>query len=414
MAFPLIQDSEKGIVRTAQVQLEAKKSSHSKPAVPQCEVIFRPLLIFIMKTHSLELSIVIPVLNEEQQIRCLLTDLLRQQDVSFEVVISDGGSSDALEQVVADYVRFCPFPLRLVQGERGRGRQLNRGIAASKADHLLLLHADSRFFNPYALRRALDKLADFGCRPIAGRFALKFRRRRQTPHPGYYYYEWKARLPRAECIHGDQGFLLRRELFEQIGRFRENLPVMEDTDFAERLRQQGEWLLLPDEISTSARRFEAEGLWQRQLLNAMIMCFRSIGWEDFFSDAIAVYRQQGACSHLPLRPFFRQFVRSLRREPLRRRLEIWYRSGSYVRGHAWQLAFALDARRSYRQGLAVGQGQLRWVARFEPLFNLLTNNPGGHLLATMLLWMWFYTTWLWLFFTEPSTSALTRHHAADT
>jgi len=395
------------------VQPEAQKTCHSKPAVPQCEVIFRSLLIFIMKTHSLELSIIVPVLNEEQQIRCLLTDLLRQQDVSFEVVISDGGSKDTLAQVVADYARFCPFPLRLVQGERGRGRQLNRGIAAAKADSLLLLHVDSRFFNPRALRRALNKLADFGCRPVAGRFALVFRRQQSSPHAGYYYYEWKARLPRNECIHGDQGFLLRREIFAQIGQFREDLPVMEDTDFAERLRKQGRWLLLPDEISTSARRFEAEGLWQRQLLNAIIMCFRSIGWEDFFGDALAVYRQQGSCSRLPLRPFFRQFVRSIRRQPLAQRLKIWYRSGSYVRGHAWQLAFALDARRSYRQGLAVGQGRLRWLRLFEPLFNVLTDNPVGRLLTTGLLWLWFYSTWIWLVFTEPSNAALSKHHPAE-
>ncbi len=349
-----------------------------------------------------ELSIIVPILNDADQLRCLLTDLLRQKDLDFEVILSDGGSTDNPAAVVAEYQRFCVYPVRLYDAERGRGRQLNTGIAKARTNWLLLLHVDSRFYDERALRRGLDMMKDFGTDPVGGRFRLHFRRRDEQPHPGYYYYEWKARLSRPECIHGDQGFLLRRETFQRVGHFRENLPVMEDTDFAERLRRIGRWELLPSEISTSARRFEIEGLWQRQLLNALIMCFRSIGWNDFFVDAIPVYRQQGMGGHLRLRPFFRQFKRSIKRLPFGQRLKIWYRSGSYVQGHAWQLAFALDAKRSFKQNVPVGQGKTTLVKLFEPIYNLLTNHPPGRLAATVLLWFWFYCTWCWLLFVERS------------
>jgi rSAM/selenodomain-associated transferase 2 len=348
-----------------------------------------------------ELSIIVPILNEEEQLRCLLTDLVRQKDVDFELILSDGGSVDNPEKVVAEYNRFCGYPVVLHIGEKGRGRQLNNGIAKARSTWMLLLHVDSRFDDVYALRRALDVMKDFGSKRVAGRFPLRFRYSgAPASHAGYYYYEWKARLTREECIHGDQGFLLSRETFQHVGHFRENLPVMEDTDFAERLRRIGRWLLFPSEISTSARRFETEGLWQRQLLNALIMCFRSIGWEEFFVDAISVYRQQGAGSVLRLRPFFRQVRRSMKKLPLKQRLRIWYRSGSYVRGHAWQLAFALDARRVFKQGIPPGEGKMRWVNFLEPVYNLLTNNPFGRLAATGLLWLWFYSTWFGLLFVE--------------
>lgn len=353
-----------------------------------------------------ELSIVVPVLNEEEQLRCLLTDLVRQRSIDFEVLLSDGGSIDNPAAIVAEYARFCGYPITLLVGESGRGRQLNAGITKARAPWLLLLHVDSRFQDELALRRSLDMMKDFGAKLVAGRFPLRFRRSAaRSADAGYYYYEWKARLPRAECIHGDQGFLMSRETFQHVGHFRENLPVMEDTDFAERLRRIGKWVLLPSEISTSARRFETEGLWQRQLLNALIMCFRSIGWEAFFADAIAVYRQQGSGGALRLRPFFRQIKRSMRRLPLKQRLGIWYRSGSYVLRHAWQLAFALDARRSFAKAIPPGQGKLRWVGLFEPLFNLLTNNPLGRLAATLLLWLWFYSTWLGLLIVERPASS---------
>ena len=352
-----------------------------------------------------ELSIIVPILNEEEQLRCFLTDLVRQKNIDFEVIISDGGSADNPAAVIAEYARFCGYPISLHTGEKGRGRQLNSGIAKARTNWMLLLHVDSRFQDELALRRALDFMKDFGTKRIAGRFPLRFRHTNSfEQQPGYYYYEWKARLPREECIHGDQGFLLSRETFQHVGHFRENLPVMEDTDFAERLRRIGKWVLLPSEISTSARRFETEGLWQRQLLNALIMCFRSIGWEDFFGDAISVYRQQGAGGSLRLRPFFRQVRRSMLKVPLRKRMKIWYRSGGYVRGHAWQLAFALDAKRAFKKGLPPGQGKMHWVRLLEPSYNLLTNNPFGRLAATLLLWVWFYSTWIGLLFIEQTGS----------
>ncbi len=348
-----------------------------------------------------ELSIIVPILNEQEQLRCLLTDLLRQKDVDFEVILSDGGSNDNPATIVADYDRFSSYQISLHTGRKGRGRQLNAGIAKAKSRWLLLLHVDSRFEDELALRRGLDVMRDFKTNLVAGRFSLRFRDSGgQIPRAGYYYYEWKARLPRTECIHGDQGFLMSKETFQHIGHFRENLPVMEDTDFAERLRRVGRWVLLPSEISTSARRFETEGLWQRQLLNALIMCFRSIGWEEFFADAISVYRQQGAGGALRLRPFFKQVKRSMNRLPFKERLSIWYRSGSYVRGHAWQLAFALDAKRAFQNNVPPGQGKMFWVKLFEPTFNLLTNNLPGRLAATLLLWLWFYTIWIWLLFSE--------------
>ena len=353
-----------------------------------------------------EISIIIPILNEEEQLRCLLTDLLRQKNVEFEVILSDGGSNDNPAAVMADYSHFCGYPISIHTCEKGRGKQLNAGITKARSRWLLLLHVDSRFEDEFALRRGLDMIKDFGSNLVAGRFPLRFRRvGDRAPRAGYYYYEWKARLPRVECIHGDQGLLMSRETFQRVGHFRENLPVMEDTDFAERLRRIGRWVLLPSEISTSARRFETEGLWQRQLLNALIMCFRSIGWEAFFVDAISVYRQQGTGGSLRLRPFFRQVKRSMKKLPFKQRLGIWYRSGSYVRGHAWQLAFALDAKRSFKKGLPPGEGKMYWVKLFEPLYNLLTNHLPGRLAATLLLWLWFYATWTGLLLTERSGEA---------
>ncbi len=341
------------------------------------------------------LSLIVPILNERSQLPGFFADLGRQQNVKLELVICDGGSSDGswewLQEQQPDWVDF-----KLLQGPAGRGRQLNCATEIATGDWLLFLHVDSRFSDRLALRKGLNFLLWGGTNHVAGHFALKFRREIDSPSAGYYFYEWKARSGRPETIHGDQGFLLPRQLQQQVGPFCEALPAMEDTDFAERLRQAGQWQLLPAEISTSARRFETEGLWQRQLLGSLIMCFRTIGWNSFFTEAPDIYRQQQQSEKLHLLPFFQLIRRMFGELTIRERWKIWWLAGGYIRSHGWQLFFAVDARRSFRQRLTVGTGRTLWLNFFEPVYDFLTDNLFGRFSATVLLRSWFELMLLWL------------------
>ena len=72
------------------------------------------------------LSIIIPTLNEEKQIQKLLLQLSTQRNVSFEIIVSDGGSKDATLKIAKDIGAV------IVSGEPGRGRQLNKGAQHAK------------------------------------------------------------------------------------------------------------------------------------------------------------------------------------------------------------------------------------------------------------------------------------------
>ena len=50
-----------------------------------------------------ELSIIIPTLNEAESLPLLLADLARQREVAFEVIVSDGGSTDSTCAVARDF-----------------------------------------------------------------------------------------------------------------------------------------------------------------------------------------------------------------------------------------------------------------------------------------------------------------------
>ncbi len=334
-----------------------------------------------------ELSVIVPVLNEAALLPELFRTLAEQQGTSLELVVSDGGSTDGTAELARHMGNEALFPVTVTTGECGRGRQLNSGAAASRGATLLFLHADSRFADPQALSTALDLLADAtslkGHERIAGRFPLRFTRRDQSPSLAFYYYECKARLDRRECTHGDQGFMLRRAFFTEAGPFDESLPMLAETRFAETVRRKGEWLLFPAEIFTSARRFETEGLYARQALNAIIMNFAALEWETFFREFASIYTGHDQSGRIALAPTLRAIGRLISALPPRQRLSLWYATGAYVRSHAWQIPFFFDTRRNFRRGVPAGEGKTPLLDCHDHYLNRLTDHTprptGGRL-----------------------------------
>lgn len=286
---------------------------------------------------------IVPVLNESAALLPFLAGLSRQEEVRFEVILSDGGSEDGSAALAESLASRLPFPLGVLSGPKGRAGQLNRGAARARAPELLFLHCDCELPDPRALRNALDALATAKGRGdrVAGRFRLEFDFPGPIPLP-YRYYGAKATLDRPGCTHGDQGFLMSAELFRELGPFDESLPIMEDTFLAERLRRTGRWLLFPATLKTSPRRFLSEGLLPRQTLNAMISCLASIGRLELIEELKGCYRSQHAARRLELAPFQRSVRAWIDRLPAAERRVFWLATGNFVRLNAWQIPFFLD------------------------------------------------------------------------
>lgn len=353
-----------------------------------------------------ELSIIVPVLNEAGIIRGFLRNLAEQKDVDFEVVICDGGSTDGTLERLRELNSYCTFPMRIVACQRGRGRQMNEGAAAARGNHLLFLHADSFFRDGNALRKALDALFSaidtFGHERVAGRFALRFRVRNEPASLFYYFHESKARLDRGECIHGDQGFLLRRTFFNFMGDFEESVPLPEDTRFAQRVRKAGRWILLPCEIVTSTRRFELEGIKEREILNALMMTLSAVGRESILREMPRIYSSQDRAHRILLFPFFYGIRAMVSKFPFRERMSFWYSCGAYALENSWQTAFALDVRRSYRRGFPPGEGKLGCLEWYDRHILPAIRNRGLKLCAALLVWLWFHSMLINRFVSEKN------------
>ena len=191
-------------------------------------------------------SIVVPVLDEERELPALL-DHLGALDGDPEVIVADGGSSDATLEIA----RRHPLAPIVVAASRGRATQMNAGAERASGELLVFLHADTRL-PPDACRRLVRVP-----RSVAGgNFALRF-------DGGDCFAAvlgaWYAVQRRLGVYYGDSAIWLRRPAFDELGGFRP-LAIMEDHDLAGRLGRHGRTACLPGPAVTSGRRWRALGV----------------------------------------------------------------------------------------------------------------------------------------------------------
>ena len=110
----------------------------------------------------MNISVVLPVLNEEQSIRGTLQSLIRL--TPYEIIVVDGGSRDRTLEICKE------FAVDVMHAERGRARQMNVGARRASGEVLLFLHADTRLPQS-ALNDIAAALSD--SRYLGGRFDVE-------------------------------------------------------------------------------------------------------------------------------------------------------------------------------------------------------------------------------------------------
>ncbi len=202
------------------------------------------------------ISVVIPTFNEANHLSLTLAALVPAavDGLVREVVISDGGSTDATLKAADE------AGAKIVTSAKGRGQQLAAACALAKGPWLLILHADSRL----AVGWEMIALSHIRQQPDrAGYF--KF----QLDDPSLIARVWELGVA-LRCLlfalpYGDQGLLISKALYEAAGGF-EAVPLMEDVALVRRLGRKG-LRALDGKILTRSERFRKGGYLGRSLRN---------------------------------------------------------------------------------------------------------------------------------------------------
>ena len=196
----------------------------------------------------MRISVIIPVLNEEKSIAATIESIIPLRP--YEILVVDGGSADRTVTICRE------LGVRVLCSSRGRGAQMNLGARQATGEVLLFIHADTQL--------PLSALDDIGValadsRVVGGRFDVRLEGKHWMLKLIGAMISLRSRISRVAT--GDQGIFVRRDVFAELGGY-PDVPLMEDIALSRALKRRGLLACLRSRVVTSARRWEAEGIWR--------------------------------------------------------------------------------------------------------------------------------------------------------
>ncbi len=202
-----------------------------------------------------EISIIIPTLNESDNLPLLLADLSEVYE-NAEILVIDSNSKDMTKEISIIYGAKY-FSIR----KRNRGLQLNHGARKAKGNWLLFLHADSRLKENWSneIKSVIKKnykLIYF--------FKFKINNKRLIYRLLEFFVNCRSIFLKKP--YGDQGLLINKKNFFKKNGYSE-IPIMEDIDFITRLQSKKNLISLETSIFTSCRKWTNKSIIRQSIRN---------------------------------------------------------------------------------------------------------------------------------------------------
>lgn len=193
------------------------------------------------------LSVVIPVRNGRTTIRRCLEAALASQFDRFEVVVANDGSTDDTAALVREFPQVVLVDLTTHRGAAGAR---NAGAAAARGEVLFFIDADCLLM-PDAVARAAAAMATADPRlVVGGTYTL------EAPGESLYgrfqsafIHHSETKYPEAPDYIASHALVMRADTFRASGGFPERfMPIIEDVEYAHRLRRTGHRLVMDPRI----------------------------------------------------------------------------------------------------------------------------------------------------------------------
>ena len=218
-----------------------------------------------MTAVPITLSIVIPLLNEADNLPKLMGHLAHLNPAPYQVILVDGGSTDnsvaLAKELIESLIDSSPSVIsgqvidwQIIESAAGRALQMNAGAELAMGDVLLCLHADTQLPN-----HAIADITSAVRQAAWGRFDVRLDSPAWMLKVVSQMINWRSRL--SGIATGDQAIFIKKPLFKQLGGYPQQ-PLMEDIELCKRLKAIGKPACLRSKVITSARRWQQYGTWR--------------------------------------------------------------------------------------------------------------------------------------------------------
>lgn len=208
-------------------------------------------------------SVIIPVYRDTEALGTLL-GWLEQETSACEIVVVDAGADPSCRALCSRY------GARWLDAHPCRGTQLNTGAAQARGDILWFVHADAQPSS--GAIAALQAAIEDGAAGGAFRFSLPAARGLM---PRLIERGARLRAALGGMVYGDQGLFARRDAFMASGGFADS-GLFEEVPLVRALRRRG-FILLPQPIAVSPRRWQSDGWWRGVLRNRSLALAHLLG-----------------------------------------------------------------------------------------------------------------------------------------
>lgn len=225
------------------------------------------------ENNNLKVSIIIPCRNEEKFIgKCLDSIIAQDYPIdNLEVLVVDGMSEDNTRKIVKNYIQKYSFVKLLENPQKIVPTALNIGIKNAKGDIFIIMGAHSIYEKDYIFKCVkylhaydVDNVGGIGITLPGDNTIIAKSIALALSHPfgvGNAYFRIGSKEPR--YVDTVPFGCYKREVFDRIGLFDEDLVRNQDDEFNLRLIKNGGKILLgPDIISYYYARDSIHKLWK--------------------------------------------------------------------------------------------------------------------------------------------------------
>jgi len=173
-------------------------------------------------------SVIIPTYNRADLVRRAVDSVLAQTFPNFELIVVDDGSTDRTQEVLA---AVDDRLVLIAQPRAGVSAARNQGLAAARSPLIAFLDSDD-YWLPEKLAVQVHFFEENPEAVICQTEEVWYRRgRRVNPRTRHRKPSGDVFRPSLElCLISPSAVMMRRELFDRVGRFDESLPACEDYD----------------------------------------------------------------------------------------------------------------------------------------------------------------------------------------